>query len=52
MHKPRVLGADQRGEMLGEVKLSSKFVTSQNSLANKFISKEKKTAELSKYFED
>lgn len=37
------MGADKRGEILGEVKLSSRFVTSQNSLSNRFVSKEQKT---------
>lgn len=41
LHRPK-LDADKRGDMLGEVKLSSKFVSSQNSLSNKFISNQKK----------
>jgi len=42
--KPRhiALTAERRGERLGEVKLSDKFISSQNSLSNKFISNDKK----------
>jgi hypothetical protein len=50
--KGRLLNADKRGEILGETKLSSKFVSSQNSLSNKFISNEKKVEEIAKFFED
>ena len=52
--KPRhtILTAEKRGERLGEVKLSDKFVSSQNSLSNKFMSNEKKVEQLAKFFED
>lgn len=41
-HRPKLLNPDKRGDILGEVKLASKFVSSQNSLANKFMSNSKK----------
>ena len=44
--------SDKRGQLLGEVKLSSKFISSQNSLSNKFMSNQKKVQEISKFFED
>ena len=44
--------ADKRGQMLGEVKLASKFISSQNSLSNKFMSNEQKVKQISKFFED
>ena len=39
-HRP--MNSDIRGQILGEIKLSSKFVSSQNSLTNKFMSNDKK----------
>ena len=50
--RPRQMTAEKRGAMIGEVRLGSKFVAAHNSLANKFVSTEKKTAELKKFFED
>ena len=50
MKKP--LTTEKRTEMLKEEKLSSKFISSQNSLANKFVSNDKKVVELVKFFEE
>jgi hypothetical protein len=48
--KHNILTIEKRGERLGEVRLSDKFISSQNSLTNKFISNEKKVEEIAKFF--